>query len=89
MVFVVLTRSALEEIEPRVVVGHDAVWVNAGVLPESEVSRLRGLGWDLTTWTSPLDPNEFCSEIETVRLHHPDQVIWAEAPAEQSKTLEP
>jgi hypothetical protein len=79
MVFMVLTRSALEEIEPRVVVGRDAVWVDAGVLTEAEVSRLRGLDWDLTTWTHPLDSNDLASGIETVRSHHPNQVIWTEA----------
>ena len=52
MVFVVLTRHALDETEPRVVVRRDAVWAKAGVLSESEVSRLRGLGWELTTWTA-------------------------------------
>jgi hypothetical protein len=81
MVFVILTRFGFDEIEPRVTVGGDAVWVNAGILSESEVSRLRGLGWDLTTWTNPLDPNNLASDIETVRLHHPGQVIWAEAVA--------
>ena len=81
MVFVVLTRFGLDEIEPCVVVGRDAVWVNAGVLSEAEVSRLRGLGWDLTTWTNPLNPSDFASDIDTVRLHHPNQVIWAEAAA--------
>jgi len=79
MVFVVLTRHALDETEPRVVVRRDAVWAKAGVLSESEVSRLRGLGWELTTWTAPLDPNDMASHIETVRLHHSDEIIWAEA----------
>jgi hypothetical protein len=53
--------------------------VNAGILSDSEVSRLRGLGWDLTTRTNPFDPNDLASDIETVRLHHPNQVIWLEA----------
>jgi hypothetical protein len=77
MVFVVLTRSGFDDIESRVIPDRDAIWVNAGVLSDSELARLRSSGWDLTTWTNPLDPKFLVSEIETVRLHHPDQVIWA------------
>jgi hypothetical protein len=79
MVFVILTRPAFDEIEPRVLIGRDALWVNAGVLSDSEVARLRASGWDLTTWTHRLDFSDSASEIDRVRLHHPGQVIWAEA----------
>jgi hypothetical protein len=81
MVFVVLTHAGFDAVEPRVVVETDAVWVNAGVLSESEVARLRGLGWNLTTWTNPLDLNDLVDEFDTVRLHHPGQAIWSEVAA--------
>ena len=78
MVFIVLTVAGLDAVEPRVVAGADAIWVNAGVLSESDATRLRGSGWNLTTWTNPLDVNDLADELETVRLHHPDEVIWSE-----------
>jgi hypothetical protein len=79
MVFVILTRNGLDDVASHIVVDRDAVWVSAGVLSESEVSRLRANGWKLTTWTNPFGPNDLARNIETVRLHHPEQVIWTEA----------
>ena len=79
MVFVILTRSGFGEIESRVLVGHDAVWVNAGVLSRSEVAGLRDRGWDLTAWTGAVEMRDLTPALDTVRLHHPGQVIWVEA----------
>ena len=81
MVFVVLTRAGFDAVQPRVVVEADAVWANAGVLSESEVAQLRGSGWNLTTWSNPLDVNDLFDEFDTMRLHHPGQAIWSEVAA--------
>jgi hypothetical protein len=79
MVFMILTRSGFDEVLPRLIRERDALWVNAGVLSEPEVARLRGAGWSLTNWTNSL--NDLTPEIDMVRLHHPEQTIWAEAAA--------
>jgi hypothetical protein len=77
MVFMILTRAAFDELFPWLLKGRDAVWVNAGVLSEPEVAELRGAGWNLTEWSNYL--TDLTTEIGTVQLHHPDQVVWAEA----------
>ena len=62
-------------------VNRNAVWASAGVLSESEIAALRVRGWNLTTWSYPIDPNDRSADLDTVRLHHPGQVIWVEAVA--------
>ena len=79
MVFMLLTRSGFDEVFPRLVKESDALWVNAGVLSESEVTKLREAGWNLTKWTNP--STDSTTEIDTVQLHHPDQVVWMETAA--------
>jgi hypothetical protein len=63
-------------VSPRLIKDRDAVWVNAGVLSEVEITHLRDAGWNLTKWTNPL--TDLTPEIDTVHLHHPDQIVWAE-----------
>ncbi|HEV2296237.1 MAG TPA: hypothetical protein VGR35_20500 [Tepidisphaeraceae bacterium] len=79
MVFMILTRSGFDELFPRLLKDRDAVWVNAGVLSEAEVVDLREAGWDLTKWTNPL--SDLAKEVDTVQLHHSDQIVWTEAAA--------
>ena len=79
MVLMVLTRSAFDEVFPRLIKERDALWVNAGVLSESEVAEMREAGWNLTKWTNPL--TDLTTEIGTVQLHHPGEVVWTEAPS--------
>jgi hypothetical protein len=76
MVFMILSCAGFDELFPRLVKDRDAVWVNAGVLSEAEVAELRGAGWNLTKWTNRL--TDLMTEIGTVQLHHPDQVVWVE-----------
>jgi hypothetical protein len=79
MVLIVLTRCSFDEVFPRPVKNRDALWVNAGILSESEVAKLREAGWNLTKWTNAL--TDLATEIDMVRLHHPEQIVWAEAAA--------
>lgn len=76
MVFMILTRSGFDEIFPRLFKDHDAIWVNASVLFEDEIAQLREAGWNLTQWTNPL--KDLTQEIDTVQLHHLDQIVWTE-----------
>ena len=80
MVFMVLTRSGFDEVFPRLIKGCDALWLNEGILSESEVAKLREAGWNLTKWTNP--STDLMTEIGTVQLHHPDQVVWMEIAAD-------
>jgi hypothetical protein len=79
MVILILTRSGLEDIRPRIDVLRDAIWVNTGVLSQAEIAELRASGWNLTDFANPLDVNDLGSNIATMREHHPDQVMWIEA----------
>jgi hypothetical protein len=79
MVFFVLTRSGFDDVRPRIDLARDAVWINASVLSQSEVDELRVGGWNLTTFTNLSDLNDLASDIETIREHHPNEVVWAEA----------
>lgn len=79
MIFLILTRSGFDGIRLRIEVSGDAVWLNAGVLGEAEVATLRSGGWNVTTFRDPLSPHDLDSDIETVRQHHPGQIIWVEA----------
>ena len=79
MVFMILTRSGFEELFPRLVKDRDAMWLNAGILSESEVAKLREAGWNVTKWTNALA--DLTTEIGTVELHHPNQVVWMQTAA--------
>ena len=78
MVILILTRSGFDDIRPRIDVGGDAVWVNAGVLSQSEVAALRASGLSLTVFSRPLDATDLGSNIDTIREHHPKQIVWVE-----------
>lgn len=74
MVFMVLTRAGFDEVFPRLVKGGDALWVNAGLLTGNELELLRSDGWNLTVWARPL--TDLTPEIDMVRLHHADDIVW-------------
>ena len=78
MVALILTRAGFEDMRPRIDVGRDAIWVNAGVLSASEIAKLRELGCDLSVFTNPLDLSDLASDIDTVVEHHPNEVLWVE-----------
>jgi hypothetical protein len=79
MVFLILTRAGFDAVRSRVEVGRDAVWFNAGVISQAEVSQLRSSGLDVTTFADALDVDDLSSDVATIAEHHPSQVIWVEA----------
>ena len=79
MVVLILTRLGFDDMRSRVEAARDAVWVNAGVLSPTELAELRAAGWNLTDFVHRLDAANLASDIETVREHHPNQIIWVEA----------
>ena len=80
MVHIVLTTSGLEE----VIISLKApgtLWLNAGVGTVEQVSHLRASGWDISTWTNPIDfedAEDLEGAVSTVWRHHPNTTIWLE-----------
>lgn len=81
MVFLALTRKGFEELTARFGQPPSPLWVNAEVLSESELIRLRKQGWDVTDFTYPIAADKR-SEIEdavnTITEHHPGHTVWVE-----------
>ena len=58
-----------------------AIWVNHGILDASALALLRDEGFDLTDFTSWIDPSDdvaIQSALETIREHHPGHVLYVE-----------
>ena len=75
MVFYVRTRKGYDALVDLVGRTPSPVWVDRDVLTEQELHELRALGLDVTNLTvDPVgDP-----DIETIQLHHPDDIIWVQ-----------
>jgi hypothetical protein len=81
MVALILTRAGFEDMRPRIDPGRDAIWVGADVLSATEVTDLRGAGFNLTVFAHRLDRQNLDGDIGTVVEHHPGDVLWVETPA--------
>jgi len=51
------------------------IWVEKEVLTEIEIEELRKNGIDLTVFTMDTRAEP---AVETVQMHHPNDVIWVE-----------
>lgn len=81
MVLFALTKQGLADLLQWAPSGRASLWVNHGVLEESDLTRLRAEGFNLTNFTSWLDPNdesEIRGAVETIREHHPDETMYVE-----------
>jgi hypothetical protein len=61
--------------------GKVAIWVNRGLLDEAEIKRLRADGFDITDfmhWIDPVEESAVLEAAETIREHHPGQVLYIE-----------
>ncbi len=57
------------------------LWVNGGVLAESELERLRASGVDITNFTRLIDSTNaeaIDQAVCTIREHHPNENVWVE-----------
>jgi hypothetical protein len=83
MVFLILTKDGIDDAMEAAQVAKASVWVNADLIEPPEVSRLCAGGLALTTMTYPIDPLD-CEEVEetvnTIREHHPGEVLLVEWP---------
>jgi hypothetical protein len=83
MVLLILTGSGMDDALEAALVAKAPVWLNAGLLGSAEVTQLRARGLDLTTMafrTDPLDREEVEDVVNTVREHHPGQMLFVEWP---------
>lgn len=81
MVFFVLSRSGFDELLLFLGQSPDTLWVNAGVLSDIELSRLRADGVDVTNVSAPIaaqDAEAVAVAVSIIKLHHPGETIWIE-----------
>ena len=79
MVFLVLSSRGFEVLRK---LGYQSpMWLNSEVLSNSEIEGLRKDGYLLTNfknWIDPNDQNAISTAIDTIKQHHPSEVVWVE-----------
>lgn len=81
MVLFALTKHGLSEMFDLARGNKTPVWVNQGLLDATNLERLRAEGIDLTDfayWVDPADESYVQEAVETIREHHPNQVLYIE-----------
>ena len=82
MVYFILSRQGYDQLVASGGSPNGPWWVSGGVLSEQELSDLRSRGYDITDFNDridPEDPDEIMESVDTIRLHHPGQVVWVES----------
>lgn len=85
MVLLVLTKTGWHDAKSHLRPGA-ALWINADVLADGEAASLRDAGYDVTVFSSPVDPHDRSSVETALRIiaeHHPTESIWLEVAAPQ------
>ena len=80
MVFLAITRAGYEA---HLALGASAgpLWVSAEVLSEGELAALRKSGVEVSDFNYKIEPHEkevVAGAVETIKEHHPGQVVWVE-----------
>jgi hypothetical protein len=81
LVFFALTKHGLADIFDLARGKSAPIWVNQGLLDVADLNRLRSEGFNLTDfvyWIDPSDEPLVQEAVETIREHHPDQVLYIE-----------
>jgi hypothetical protein len=81
LVLFALTKQGVAEILDSVRSREMVLWVNHGLLGAPDLERLRAEGFELTSftrWIDPADQADVESAVETIREHHPGQVLYVE-----------
>lgn len=81
MVFFALTRHGVAEMLDLARGNNAPVWVNQGLLDAADLDRWRSEGVSLTDflyWIDPSDASCVQAAVETIREHHPHQVLYME-----------
>ena len=61
-----------------------ALWVSPGLLAATELAELRASGLSVTEFTGPVGHSGYVTladAVDTIREHHPGQVVWADGSA--------
>ena len=83
MIFFATSRAGFDALVASSGWPVEALWVAAGVLSDDEVASLRASGLELSCFTEAADYAKWGvlgSAIDTIKEHHPDRVVWADAP---------
>jgi hypothetical protein len=81
MIYFVLTPEGYEELVSKVGQVPSPLWVNDGILSESEITKLRKTGAEITNFMSRIAPHDMsgiANALSTIQQHHPKQRIWVE-----------
>lgn len=81
LVLFALTKQGSVEIFDLALGRRTVIWINHGILDASELALLRDEGFDLTDFTSWIDPSDdvsIQSAVDTIREHHPGHVLYVE-----------
>ena len=81
MTHFVLSRSGYDDLVNAFGRTPSPLWVNYGVLSETELSELRSQGIDVSDFTSLISRSnsaEFEDALNTIREHHPGSPVWVE-----------
>jgi hypothetical protein len=81
LVLFALTKHGLVEMFDLARDGKQPIWLNHGLLDVANLEQLRAEGFDLTNfvhWIDPADESAVQDAVETIREHHPDQVLYIE-----------
>jgi hypothetical protein len=81
MVYFVLSRHGYDQLVTSSDPPQSPLWVNGGVLAAEELTQLRGRGFDVTDFHHSINPRDIGAveeAVDTIRLHHPGQVVWVE-----------
>ena len=81
MVLFALTKQGVAEILDSGSSREGVLWVNHGLLEAPDLERLRAEGFELTNftrWIDPADQADIESAVETIKEHHPGQVLYIE-----------
>ena len=81
MVFFALTRQGYEDLVRMNGRTPSPIWVNAGILSDTELSELRDAGLNVTNFTNPInakDSEAILDALGTIQDHYSDQNIWVE-----------
>jgi hypothetical protein len=81
MVFFAITRKGYESYRALAHAG-GALWVAAEVLSDNELAELREAGVDVSDFDYTICPEEnevIAGAVETIKEHHPGEVLWVES----------
>lgn len=81
MIYFVHSRQSYDQLVTSAAWPPSALWISLGVMERSELADLRASGIAVTDLNRAIDPDDaaaLAGVIETIREHHPGQVVWVD-----------